>query len=193
MICLGAALVIRQEASPGTILAAAVITSRMLAPFEHLIDGWRQWVNAFAIARRLRDLLRDGVRIRSAARVPVGQAMIVVDRLSYVPPGQDAPLLRNVSFSIAPGEMVGVIGPSGAGKSALARLVVGLRAPTAGGFSWMDNPPSSMKGPASARRSAIFPRNRCFWTGRFGKTSPGFAMPPLKMSLPPRVREGFTT
>lgn len=134
VICLGAALVIRQEASPGTILAAAVITSRMLAPFEHLIDGWRQWVNAFAIARRLRDLLRDGARIRSAAGVPVGQAMIVVDRLSYVPPGQDAPLLRNVSFSIAPGEMVGVIGPSGAGKSTLARLVVGLWAPTAGGI-----------------------------------------------------------
>ena len=134
VICTGAALVIRQEASPGTILAAAVITSRMLSPFEHLIDGWRQWVNAFAIAQRLRDLLRDGARARSTVKVPVGRADLVVDRLGYVPPGQDAPLLRNISFSILPGEMVGVIGPSGAGKSTLARLVVGLWPPTTGGI-----------------------------------------------------------
>lgn len=134
VICTGATLVIRQEASAGTILAAAVITSRMLSPFEHLIDGWRQWVSAFGIAQRLRDLLRDGARIRSAVKVPVGRAELVVDRLSYVPQGQDAPLLRNVSFAIAPGEMVGVIGPSGAGKSTLARLVVGLWAPTTGGI-----------------------------------------------------------
>lgn len=134
VICTGAALVIRQEASPGTILAAAVITSRMLSPFEHLIDGWRQWVNALAIAQRLRRLLRDGARTRSAVEVPVGRADLLVDRLSYVPPGQDAPLLRNVGFAIGPGEMVGVIGPSGAGKSTLARLVVGLWAPTTGGI-----------------------------------------------------------
>lgn len=134
VICTGANLVIGQEATPGTILAAAVITSRMLSPFEHLIDGWRQWVNAFAVARRLRDLLRDGAQTRSAVKVPVGRAEVLVDRLSFVPPGQDAPLLRNISFGIAPGEMVGVIGPSGAGKSTLARLVVGLWAPTTGGI-----------------------------------------------------------
>lgn len=133
VICTGAALVIHQEASPGTILAAAVITSRMLAPFEHLIDGWRQWVNAAAMAGRLRDLLRGGARTRSATAVPVERGNVLVDRLGYVPAGQDAPLLRNVSFAIAPGEMVGVIGPSGAGKSTLARLVVGLWAPTTGG------------------------------------------------------------
>lgn len=129
----GAALVVHQEASPGTMMAAALITSRMLAPFEHLIDGWRQWASASAAARRLRGVLTDGARRRSAAAVPIARGEVVADRLGYVPPGQDTPLLRNVSFAIHPGEMVGVIGPSGAGKSTLARLVVGLWAPTTGG------------------------------------------------------------
>lgn len=134
VICAGAVVVIGQEASPGTIMAATVITSRMLSPFEHLIDGWRQWVTAFSTLRRLRELLEQGGNMRSAHPVEISNADLVVDRVSYVPNGQDIPLLRNVSFRIEPGEMVGVIGPSGAGKSTLARLVVGLWSPTAGGI-----------------------------------------------------------
>ena len=38
-------------------------------------------------------------------------------------------ILRNVSFSIPPGEFVGVLGPSGCGKSTLLQRIVGLTAP----------------------------------------------------------------
>ena len=44
----GAVLVIEREATGGTIVAAAVLSARLLLPFEHLIDGWRQWLDAFA-------------------------------------------------------------------------------------------------------------------------------------------------
>jgi len=40
--------------------------------------------------------------------------------------------LRDVSFSIAPGRMVGVIGPNGAGKSTLLRLIGGVGRPDQG-------------------------------------------------------------
>src|SRR5947207_8300354 len=40
--------------------------------------------------------------------------------------------LRNVSFCVDPGEIVGLIGPNGAGKSTLLNCVSGLTRPTTG-------------------------------------------------------------
>jgi len=48
-------------------------------------------------------------------------------------PGTDT--LAHLSFTVAPGEIIGVIGPSGAGKSTLVQLLLRLRAPTAGRIS----------------------------------------------------------
>ncbi|MFE1191143.1 ABC transporter ATP-binding protein [[Kitasatospora] papulosa] len=43
-----------------------------------------------------------------------------------------APVVRNVTLSVAPGEGVGLLGPSGCGKSTLARVAALLHRPDAG-------------------------------------------------------------
>jgi ATP-binding cassette subfamily B protein len=45
---------------------------------------------------------------------------------------ENQPVLRDVSFSIEPREIVGVVGPSGGGKSTLVQLLLGLRSPESG-------------------------------------------------------------
>ena len=41
-------------------------------------------------------------------------------------------ILKDVSFSVQPGERVGIVGPSGSGKSSLMSLMTGLERPTEG-------------------------------------------------------------
>ncbi len=41
-------------------------------------------------------------------------------------------MLKRISFTLAPGQVLGVVGPSGAGKTTLGRLIAGTLHPSAG-------------------------------------------------------------
>ena len=65
VIASGAMLVITGNVSAGTIIAASVLTGRLLLPFEQTATGWKQWLEAREILRRLRDVTSSGVTARS--------------------------------------------------------------------------------------------------------------------------------
>jgi zinc transport system ATP-binding protein len=51
------------------------------------------------------------------------------------------PVLREVSFDIAPGDFVSIIGPNGGGKTTLLKLLLGLLSPTRGSVRVFGQPP----------------------------------------------------
>jgi ATP-binding cassette, subfamily C, bacterial len=89
-------------------------------------------VSARAAWLRARDLLAAGSTGDRPLALPDPRGLLSVENLGYAPSPASKPILRNVSFRVEPGEIVGVIGPSGAGKSTLARQLVGVQAPTVG-------------------------------------------------------------
>jgi peptide/nickel transport system ATP-binding protein len=56
----------------------------------------------------------------------------IAGKLLDAPPPSRLRAVDDVSFDIAPGEVLGVVGESGCGKSTLARIVSGILPPTAG-------------------------------------------------------------
>ncbi|MGJ0428854.1 ABC transporter ATP-binding protein [Methylobacter sp.] len=52
--------------------------------------------------------------------------------LPFIAPREEHWVLKNVSFSIGPGEAIGVVGQNGAGKSTLLKLITGTTSPTQG-------------------------------------------------------------
>lgn len=52
--------------------------------------------------------------------------------VTFAYPGEDEPMLKDISFSVQAGQMVGVVGATGAGKSTLAQLIPRLFDPQKG-------------------------------------------------------------
>jgi ABC-type sugar transport system ATPase subunit len=63
-------------------------------------------------------------------------------------------VLRNVSLSVAPGEVLGLIGENGAGKSTLLRIVASVVRPTSGHVE-IDGEPVVASGPIAAMRLGV--------------------------------------
>jgi len=75
--------------------------------------------------------------------------------------------LRDVSFSVNPGEYIGVCGPNGSGKSTLVKVILGLLAPTAGEISLLGTPQSGFR---EWRRIGYLPQGLQFFNPHFPAT-----------------------
>ena len=71
-----------------------------------------------------------GRRIDQGQRID-GVGPIAIEKVSFAYPHGEV-VLRDISFTIRPREIVGIVGPSGAGKSTLVQLLLGLREPDRG-------------------------------------------------------------
>ena len=79
---------------------------------------------------------------------------LVVDRVSKrykLPGGRDVMAVRDVSFTQAKGETLGIVGESGCGKSTLAQLILNLVPPTSGEVRFRGARLAALK-PAALRR-----------------------------------------
>jgi len=67
----------------------------------------------------------------------------------------DTVVLQDVSFEVAPGELVALIGPSGSGKTTLLQLIGSLDRPSSGTIMVDDVPVQALDHPAKFRRDTV--------------------------------------
>ena len=135
---LGGLLVLEDKITPGMMIVASILMGRALSPVEQLMSVWKTWSGAKSAYGRINELLTANPARDVNMPLPKPQGLVTVEAITVIPAGGTVPTIRNVSFSIAPGDVLGIIGPSGAGKSTLARALVGI-APTAAGHVRLDS------------------------------------------------------
>lgn len=132
VLAVGAYLVIHQEASPGIIIAGAILAARALAPVDLAIAQWRGVVNARDSWQRLTRLLAAVPTTPQPMALPAPCDRLQVEHLTIVPPGDRKIVLADVSFVLNRGQAMEIVGPSGTGKTSLARALVGAWPPMRG-------------------------------------------------------------
>jgi ATP-binding cassette, subfamily C, bacterial len=132
LLAAGAALVVDHAITAGAMMAGSILMARALAPVEQAIGSWRGLADARAAHRRMAAYLARPDGRRTSMALPRPEGRLSVERVTFAPASGTPPVLRGVSFELAPGRALAVLGPSGAGKSTLARLLVGAWPPLSG-------------------------------------------------------------
>lgn len=108
------------------LIVGSVLGGRMLAPLVQLIGQWRTVINTREAWVRLSNLLAQHPVATPAMALPPPKGILTVEGVTATPGSQGPVVLKNLNFSLKPGEVLAVIGPSASGKTTLARLLVGL-------------------------------------------------------------------
>ena len=121
----------------GSVYLVFHYTEMIRRPIEQIRSQLEDLQKAGAAISRIEELFAIENRLRPAGDRPIpdGPLSIVFDRVSFSyddSAGPGEPVLHDVSFSIAPGRVVGLLGRTGSGKSTIARLLTRLYEPQDG-------------------------------------------------------------
>nr|WP_246301820.1 type I secretion system permease/ATPase [Rhizobium rhizolycopersici] len=137
ILALGAYLVLQNQITAGAMIASSIIIGRALAPIEGAIGQWALVQRAFQGWKQLSELLAKVPEEEGRTALPKPRAILEVNQVTAIPPGEKVATLRMLSLELGPGQALGVIGQSASGKSTLARILTGIW-PPAGGNARLD-------------------------------------------------------
>ena len=151
----------------GTLVAFVLLFQGFFAPIVALGDQWNAVQAALAGAERVFEVLNLPAEAPPAGgnRASRGDG-IMVSGVSF---GYDPrhPVLRDVSFTVAPGEQVAIVGRTGAGKSTLLALLAGLYEPSAGEIRLAGRHSRAMAEDERRRVVGVVPQHVQLFSGTF--------------------------
>lgn len=131
LIATSAWLGVRGKVSAGGVVSMIAVATVIQGAFLDLGGAFRSLMGTTNILDRADDILAAEGEARGEERGRLdGRIEVEELRFAYWPAGD--PVLDGVSFTVAAGEMIGLVGPSGCGKSTLGALLAGVRMPGQG-------------------------------------------------------------
>jgi ABC-type multidrug transport system fused ATPase/permease subunit len=125
VLAAGSIMVVNDSLSLGTLVAFLSYTVAFYEPINRLTEIDNVFQEAIAAGERIFELLDTTADIKDtpdAVKLPPIQGEVRFDDVHFrYGTGDD--VLQDVTFHMAPGEVVALVGPSGAGKTSIANLL----------------------------------------------------------------------
>lgn len=131
----GAYLVIGGDLSIGQLIAFNMLSAQVTGPLLRIVNLWQEFQQVGISVQRLGDVLNTKPEPSynpNRTTLPHVAGQIIFDQVvfRYRPDGPE--ILKSVSLTIEPGQIIGVVGRSGSGKSTIAKLIQRLYVPERG-------------------------------------------------------------
>ncbi|WP_390128578.1 ABC transporter ATP-binding protein [Synechococcus sp. HIMB2401] len=135
VLALGGLMVTNGAMGLGTLTTFILASQRLFDPLRQLAERFTQIQGGLTAVERIGELMEEPLEIAEAKgvlpHVGGGGGEVIFENVSFAYRPDD-PILRNLSFRIAPGEHVALVGPTGSGKSTIIRLLCRLYEPQQG-------------------------------------------------------------
>lgn len=134
LLLFGAKAVIDGDLSVGALIAFNMIAGQVVQPVLRLSQIWQDFQQVQISIDRLGDILNTPTERmpQNSFALPTPKGAIELRNITFRYRPGSPEVLKSLSLSIQPGEVIGIVGASGSGKSTLTKLVQRLYAPEEG-------------------------------------------------------------
>jgi len=133
VIYLGVSQVFENKLTIGQLIAFQMFAGQLTMPILRLVHMWQDFQQAKLSLERLEDIINTPAEVSGGAiKLSDIRGEIVFKNVSFRYSINLPEVLKNISFKIHPGMLVGIVGRSGSGKSTIGKLIQRLYLPTEG-------------------------------------------------------------
>ena len=129
---LGALFVLSDQMTVGALVAFNMLGLRLVQPLIHASSLMQDYQRSVLSLKLLAQLMQTAPEPSSGQLAPTIRGHIEFDSVTFHYPGSPTPAVKEISFAVEPGQIVGIVGRSGSGKTTITRLIQGLYRPQAG-------------------------------------------------------------
>ena len=150
----GALSVMNGDFTVGQLVAFRMLSGRISGPVLRLVQLWQEYQQASLSVKRIGDIFNSPVEIHGSSglsSIPELKGKIIFDKVRFRYRVDAAEVIKDMSFVIEAGTIVGVVGRSGSGKSTISKLIQRLYIPENGKIT-IDGIDMSMVNPLQLRR-----------------------------------------